>query len=168
MTEFESAVWERYHIEQQKGKGINLRNRSMPRDKEGAPLKSTSGIFKTIQKSTLVNIFKKIIIMTLPQELLSNVYWAFYERFDTQEDFQAALLEYNDPVFRKLPPLDSIALPAQKVVIQYLWIPMMDEDDSEEDEEDRQFIIETDQSCRLYRGRDHVQNQSGSLHSTLW
>jgi hypothetical protein len=82
--------------------------------------------------------------MTLPQELLSTVYWAFYERFDTQEQFQAALLEYNDPVFRKLPPLDRIALPVQKVVIQYLWIPMIDEDDSEDDDEDRQFVIETD------------------------
>ncbi|MGB5981098.1 MAG: hypothetical protein WBG46_03035 [Nonlabens sp.] len=82
--------------------------------------------------------------MNLPKELLNDLYWAFYQKFESQEEFQEELIKYNDVPSRRLPPLDRIAIPVQKVVIQYLWIPMVDEEDSEEDDEDRQFVITTE------------------------
>ncbi|MGB3590686.1 MAG: hypothetical protein WBA16_03285 [Nonlabens sp.] len=82
--------------------------------------------------------------MALQQELLKNVYWAFYQKFDSQEEFEEALIEYNDTPTRRLPQLDKIVLPVPKVVIQYLWVPMMDEEDTVDEDEDRQYVIETD------------------------
>ncbi|MGB3591543.1 MAG: Hint domain-containing protein [Nonlabens sp.] len=46
MTEFESAVWERAYIEQQKVKGIKLRNRSMPLGRRMGSFKKYQRYFK--------------------------------------------------------------------------------------------------------------------------
>ncbi|ARN77802.1 hypothetical protein BST97_07200 [Nonlabens spongiae] len=97
--------------------------------------------------------------MDLPKELLQNVYWAFYQKFETQEEFEAALIKYNDIPSKRLPPLDRIMLPVQKVVIQYPWVSLDEEEDEDDDidwdsladddprweidEEDKQFVIDT-------------------------
>ncbi len=90
--------------------------------------------------------------MSLPQELLSNVYWAFYQPFDTQEAFEEALIEYNDTPTRRLPALDKIVLPIQSVAIQYLREFFIDEEDSEDDDEDRQFKLTTDNAAGFTLG----------------
>ncbi|MGB5981097.1 MAG: Hint domain-containing protein [Nonlabens sp.] len=46
MTEFESAVWERAFIEEQKKKGVDLRNRSMPLGKNGGSFKKYKRFFE--------------------------------------------------------------------------------------------------------------------------
>ncbi|MGB3590687.1 MAG: hypothetical protein WBA16_03290, partial [Nonlabens sp.] len=46
MTEWESAVWERHHIEHQRLKGVDLRNRSMPLGKNGASFKKYKKFFE--------------------------------------------------------------------------------------------------------------------------
>lgn len=81
--------------------------------------------------------------MSTPKELLKDLYWSFRERYADQSSFEADLTAYNTRLLKPAPKLDEIVFPEQKMVIQHLWIPFIDED-FEEDEEDKYFLIETE------------------------
>lgn len=91
--------------------------------------------------------------MNTPKELLKDLYWSFRERYTDQSSFEEALTAYNARLLEPVSKLDEIVFPEQKMVIQHLWIPFIDEEDEEdedfdedfeEDEEDRYFLIETE------------------------
>ncbi len=81
--------------------------------------------------------------MNTPKELLKDLYWSFRERYADQQSFEADLTEYNTRLLKPAPKLNEIVFPEQKMAIQHLWIPFIDED-FEEDEEDKYFLIETE------------------------
>ena len=76
--------------------------------------------------------------MSIPKELLKDLYWSFRARFADKASFEEELMHYNARL-SKYPQLDKIVFPEQKIVIQYQWIPFDDEND-----EDRYIFLETE------------------------
>jgi hypothetical protein len=81
--------------------------------------------------------------MTTPKELLKDLYWSFIERYADQESFEAELTAYNTRLLKPAPKLNKIVFSEKRMVIQHLWIPFIGED-FEEDQEDKYFVIETE------------------------
>jgi hypothetical protein len=78
----------------------------------------------------------------MSQDILTNLYWAFFQVFSDKDSFNEELVIYNTRILKPKPQLDKIVIKEQKVVIQFMIFIADDED-----EVDQQILLETTNSA---------------------